>query len=363
MIENVITAISEYGFVAKMLLIVLITVIVDVASRLIVRKMAALAQKNRTGWDDALIEAIGPPAYWLIWVVGLTVAFQISGMMSDDVIDMLNIARILVVIVLFAWFLFRLTEEFGRNLVGKATLSGGIIDQSSVDITSKLIKITVVILALLVSMQTLGFSLTGLLAFGGIGGIAIGFAAQDMLANFFGGLMLYFDRPFKVGDWIRSPDREIEGIVENIGWRMTLIRNFDSRPLYVPNSSFSNITIENVTRMNSRRIYEIVGIRYQDAGAMNQIVDDVRAYLKSHEDIDQDKTVMVGFTTFSPSSLDFFVYCFTQTQAGPEYYKVKQEILLRILEIVEGHGAFCAFPTTTLNIPNPVSMTPSKETG
>ena len=90
-------------------------------------------------------------------------------------------------------------------------------------------------------MQTLGFSVSGVMAFGGIGGIAIGFAAKDLLANFFGALTIYLDRPFSEGDWIRSPDREIEGIVENIGWRLTVIRSFDKRPIYVPNSVFASI--------------------------------------------------------------------------------------------------------------------------
>ena len=361
MIETLTTAISGHGSIAKMVWILLTVVILDIASRLLIRKMAALAQKTRTAWDDALIESIGAPVHWLIWVVGLTLALDISGILPEDVAGILHVARILIVVALFSWFLFRLIESFGTNLVGTATLSGRTIDQSLVDIVSKLIKLIVVILAVLIAMQTLGFSLTGLLAFGGIGGLAVGFAAKDMLANFFGGFMIYFDRPFKVGDWVRSPDREIEGIVEKIGWRVTLIRNFDSRPLYVPNSSFSCITIENVTRMSNRRIYELVGIRYQDAGMMNQIVDDVRAYLESHEGVDQETTLMVGFTAFSASSLDFFIYCFTRTQSGPEYYRVKQDILLRVLGIVEGHGASCAFPTTTLDIPEPVLMTSARE--
>jgi len=356
MIEALTTVISGHGSIVKMAWVLLVVVILDIASRLLIGKLSALTQKSKTAWDDALIQSIGAPVHWLIWVVGLTVALDVSGILPEDVAGMLHVARILIVVALFSWFLFRLIESFGKNLEGTTTLNGATIDQSLVDIVGKLIKLVVVILAVMIAMQTLGFSLTGILTFGGIGGLAIGFAAKDMLANFFGGFMIYFDRPFKVGDWVRSPDREIEGIVEKIGWRVTLIRNFDSRPLYVPNSSFSSITIENVTRMSNRRIYELVGIRYQDAGMMNQIVDDVRSYLESHEGVDQDQTLMVGFTAFSASSLDFFVYCFTRTQSGPEYYRVKQDILLKILDIVECHGASCAFPTTTLDIPDPVNV-------
>ena len=119
------------------------------------------------------------------------------------------------------------------------------------DAMAKLLRLSVIITAGLVVLQTLGFSISGVLAFGGVGGIAVGFAARDLLANFFGGLMIYLDRPFSVGDWVRSPDRNIEGTVERIGWRLTVIRTFDKRPLYVPNSVFANIAVENPSRMAS----------------------------------------------------------------------------------------------------------------
>ncbi|MCY4050562.1 MAG: mechanosensitive ion channel family protein [Gammaproteobacteria bacterium] len=360
MIENLTSTVSEHGTMIKLFATLVVIVILDIVSRLLIRKMTILSQKSKTAWDDALIDSVGAPVRWMIWLVGLTAAIEVSGIVPKDVFGMLHTGRILIIVVLFAWFLFRLIDSLGKNLVGRTTFGGATIDQSLVDIVSKLSKLTVVIFTVLIAMQSLGFSLTGLLAFGGIGGLAVGLAAKDMLANFFGGFMIYFDRPFKVGDWVRSPDREIEGIVERIGWRVTLIRNFDSRPLYVPNSSFSCVTIENVTRMSNRRIYELVGIRYQDAGAMNQIVDDVRSYLQSHSGIDQDQTLMVGFTAFSASSLDFFVYCFTRTQSGPQYFQVKQDVLLKILEIVEGHGASCAFPTTTLEIPDPINVVNTK---
>ena len=120
-------------------------------------------------------------------------------------------------------------------------LSGDDIDETTVDAVAKLLRISVIITGVLVALQSLGYSISGVLAFGGVGGIAVGFAARDLLANFFGGLMIYMDRPFNVGEWIRSPDKEIEGTVEKIGWRLTTIRTFDKRPLYVPNSLFNNL--------------------------------------------------------------------------------------------------------------------------
>jgi len=202
-------------------------------------------------------------------------------------------------------------------------------------------------------LQSLGVSVSGLLAFGGVGGIAVGFAARDLLANFLGGLSIFLDRPFAVGDWIRSPDREIEGTVEDIGWRVTRIRTFDQRPLYVPNSVFSTVALENPSRMLNRRIYETIGIRYDDAGAMEQIVAEVKEMLAAHDDIDKGKTLMVNFVAFGASSLDFFIYCFTRTTDWATYHGVKQDVLVKILKIIEGQGAEVAFPTRTVLLSPP----------
>jgi MscS family membrane protein len=173
-----------------------------------------------------------------------------------------------------------------------------------------------------------------------------------LLANFFGGMMIYLDRPFSVGDWIRSPDREIEGTVEHIGWRLSVIRTFDQRPLYIPNSVFANIAVENPSRMSNRRIYETFGVRYTDTHKMSIIVADVKFLLENHEDIDQGKTLIVNFNAFGPSSVDFFVYTFTKTTNWVLYHGIKERVLLQIYDIIEAHGAEIAFPTSTILLDN-----------
>jgi MscS family membrane protein len=211
------------------------------------------------------------------------------------------------------------------------------------------LRLSVVISAILVLLPTLGIQITALLAFGGVGGIAVGFAAQDLLANFFGGLMIYLDRPFAIGDWIRSPDREIEGTVETIGWRLTVVRTFDKRPLYIPNSVFNKLALENPSRMTNRRIKETIGIRYSDAAKMGAIVEEVKAMLQSHEAIDTSHTLIVNFVSYSASSLDFFIYTFTKTTNWIEFHEIKQDVMLKIIDIVHKHGADFAFPTRTLD--------------
>jgi len=248
------------------------------------------------------------------------------------------------VVGLLALFLYRFVKECEQGFIANG------VDVTTATAIGKLLRASVIITAILSVLQTLGVSVSGIMAFGGIGGIAVGFAAKDLLANFFGGLMIYLDRPFVVGDWIKSPDRQIEGTVENIGWRLTMIRTFDRRPLYVPNSVFANIAVENPSRMQNRRIYETFGVRYDDASRVKLIVDDVRTLLQNHEDIDPACTLIVNFDQFGASSLNFFIYTFTRTTNWIEFHKVKEKVLLQVLEIIEKHGAECAFPTTTVHL-------------
>ena len=313
------------------------------------------AERTRNIWDDALVDAARRPAWVMIWSMGLMWAARITAVQMDQALEQVldQIQRVLL-IVLLAWFLLRLMQQIERRLVDPRYRDKP-ADQTTVSAIGKLLRASVVITAVLVILQSLGYSVSGVLAFGGIGGLAVGFAAKDLLANFFGGLMVYLDRPFVVGNWVRSPDRNIEGTVEHIGWRLTCIRTFDKRPLYIPNAIFNNIVVENPSRMTHRRIYEHIGIRYADIGRMEQIVGDVRQMLQGHEDIDQDQTLMVFFDRCSPSSVDFFIYCFT-TPVWAEFHRVKEDVLLKILDIIESHEAQVAFPTSTLHLPDALAL-------
>jgi MscS family membrane protein len=333
------------------LLILAATVVLSLVCRVVVSKMKQHSTRSRSRWDDAFAKSLGPPLQLLIWVVGLGVALDLIRIPENaGFTGILQSIRDLGVITAITWFLIRLIKSAQENIVAERIRAGKTVDKAAVDAIGKISRLIVGVVAVLVAMQTLGFNLAGVLAVGGVGGIAIGFAAQDLLANFFGGLMIYLDRPFSEGDWIRSPDREIEGTVEDIGWRVTRIRKFDSRPMYIPNSVFTSIALENPSRMTNRRIYETIGIRYDDAGTMERIVQQVSAYLESGEDIDQEQSIMVNFTTFAPSSLDFFVYCFTRTRDWAEFNRIKQGILLSVIRIIEENGAECAFPTTTVHL-------------
>ena len=135
-----------------------------------------------------------------------------------------------------------------------------------------------------------------------------------------------------------------------------MIRDFQSRPLYVPNSVFTTIIVENPSRMANRRIYETIGLRYSDLTSMDKVVADVEAMLRSHDEIDSDKTLMVNFNEFSDSSVDFFIYCFTRTTLWGKFHQVKQDVMLRMADIIEANNAEIAFPTSTIHIGEPIAI-------
>lgn len=268
--------------------------------------------KNKTIWDDLLIKTARKPLKTLIWIFGIIFAIKLTNSYANvDISTNADSFRDIGVIICLSWFVLRVIREYEKQTIKNAIKEN--TDVTTVTAITKLLKATMVITAILMLLQTFGISIGGVLAFGGIGGIAIGFAAKDLLANFFGAMMIYLDRPFTVGDWIRSPDRNIEGTVEDIGWRLTHIRTFDKRMLYIPNAIFSSIAIENPSRMSHRRINETIGVRYEDVTKIPKILQEIKDMLKNHKEIDESQTLMVNLNQFNEYSVDFFIYTFTHT--------------------------------------------------
>ena len=346
---------QHYLWVLELFIVVFAVLLAGYLVNLLVDRFSLKAKETLTVWDDALIEACRKPIVWLIWILGVNFAASIAAKkIESDWLLIIEPVNRLAVIFLGALFLNNFIKRAESNLIDPKFTSKP-MDPTTVRAVARLLRAAILITSFLIAMQLFGYSVSGLLAFGGIGGIAVGFAAKDLLANFFGGLMIYLDRPFAVGDWVRSPDQEIEGTVEDIGWRLTRIRTFDKRPLYIPNCVFANISVENPSRMSHRRIFETIGIRYSDIDKMDQIVHKVRSMLQSHRNIDSSETLIVNFNQFSSSSIDFFVYTFTETTDWIDFHQVKQEILLNISDIIISEGAEVAFPTTTIDLSEGVS--------
>ncbi|RKF13174.1 mechanosensitive ion channel family protein [Alginatibacterium sediminis] len=301
-------------------------------------------EATRFAWDEIVWFALWKPMNWAIAIIGLSmVAAVFARALESNLMGVIPTIRYVLMSSMLLWAAIRAIK------LGEQKLSEQ-HDPTTVFAVGKLLRFTSIILYLLSVFQSLGFSISGVLAFGGMGGLIVGMAAKDLLSNFFGAIVIYLDKPFKVGDWIRSPDREIEGTVEKIGWRVTQIRTFDKRPLYVPNSIFSTIAVENPSRMSNRRIKETVGLRYADASKMSDVVAQVKQMLSEHEQIDTTQTLIVNFDKYNASSIDFFIYTFTKTTDWVLFHEIKHDVLTKVMKIVEDNDAEFAFPTRSLHL-------------
>lgn len=355
--QEIITFITGTGWALEVFAIVLLTMVLHYAETLVYKRLYNHLIRTNNIWDDTIVKALHRPLGFYIWILGLTIAADVVGQHAKEValFEITSPIRAAGTLTVLIWFMIRFIrgceQELLKNKPGRKP-----VDKTTVHAVGQLLCASVVITGVLIGLQMFGIPVSGVVAFGGIGAAGIAFAAKDLLANFFGGLVIYLDRPFSVGDWIRSPDRQIEGTVEYIGWRLTRIRTFDKRPLYVPNGTFSTISVENPSRMTNRRIRTNIGIRYDDAEKMSVILADVEKMLREHDEIDSNQTLMVNLIEFGPSALNFMVYTFTKTTDWVKFQAIQQDVYLKIIDIIAQHGAQCAFPTTTLHVPDGIQL-------
>ena len=339
---------------SSLITITLITLFLFFIKNKLINVIFALSQKTNTVYDELILFSIKTPSTYLIIFGYIFVIIDYFN--KNEVLNLsfsLSSAVFSLIVIIISWSLLRglnyylQLKPFTKNLSSEDDIT---LITETYEIVVRILKILVVVFTALIIMQEIGLSISGLLAFGGVGGLIVGLAAKDLLSNFFGGMMIFFDRPFRVGEFIKSPDRNIEGIVEKIGWRLTVVRTFSKNVLYIPNTAFSSIIVENATRMSNRRINETIGIRYDDLNKMTDIIQDVNNILESNPDIDQTQKAKVYFKSFSASSCDFFIYAFTKTKDWEEFLRIKQDVLLKVAEIIEQHNAEIAYPTTTVFI-------------
>jgi MscS family membrane protein len=215
--------------------------------------------------------------------------------------------------------------------------------------------IVVIVIGGMVVVQEWDFDITGIVTGLGLGGLAFALAAKDTLSNIFGLLMIITDKPFKIGDWIKTP--HVEGTVEDIGFRSVKVRTFAQALVSVPNSIIANNTITNWSRMGKRRIKFNAAFTYSSTKEqLDAFTQKAERYLRNHNDIDQG-TIFVKFSGFNDSSLDVFFYFFTKTTNWGEFLTVQHEVKLEIAKIAEGLNLSFAFPSQSIYM----ETSPTKE--
>jgi len=328
--------------------------LIIVFQRLVVKGLQALTKsitsRTETELDDLLLAAAEKPAGWLILIIGLMVTVHVLNPPAEifPLVPVADHAGRIISIILGVWFLWRLIDGFSAYFSARATQTKTSVDHQLLPFIAKTLKIFLSLTAVLVIAQNMGYSISGLIASLGIGGIAVAMAAKDTISNVFGSIMILVDRPFTIGDWIKTSG--FEGVVEEIGFRSTRIRTFDKTLVNVPNSMLANMVIDNIDARPKRRVKMRIGITYATTPKqLKQAIEGIEKILEHHIGVDQEFS-LVKFDEFEDSSLSIFLYYFTKSTHWDEYLQVRQEINMQIMELLSSLSIEFAFPTRTIHI-------------
>ena len=281
-------------------------------------------------------------------LLSLYIAIKLVSIPNDPITYKDYLIRFLSIFLILniAWFLTSLVSILIHYLERFTAKTESKLDDQLVPILKKFLRIFIFVITGLIIIQNLGFSVSGILAGFGLGGFALAFASKDTLANIFGSIVIFADRPFQIGDWIKTS--ESEGIIEEVGLRSTKIRTFEKTLVTIPNSKVADSVIENISARPKRRISYTLGVKYStSASRLREAVDAIKNILSLHPRVDQE-TILVHFTDFGPSSLNIFIYFFTDTAVWAEYLEIKEDINLKIMENLETLGVEIAFPSTSV---------------
>lgn len=326
--------------IAILLFIILLR---KVFTKYIVAGLKILTSKTETSIDEKLLDAFEKPLSFTFIIIGLYIAFIYLPLSPSQEVLGAKVLRSLVIFVV-TWGLYNLTSSQSNFLEEiKAKLN---IDDILIQFFSKLVQFVLVAIGILMIAQEFGYDVDGFIAGLGLGGLAFALAAKDALANVFGGVVIILEKPFLIGDWIKTSTAE--GTVEEISFRSTKIRAFDQSIITVPNASLASESITNFSKMGKRRISFYLGIsRATPNDKIEKCVARIKTMLENHPDI-HPQTIFVYFEKFGDSSLDIMFYFFTNTTVWGEYLAVREKINLKIMDILAEENVSLAYPSQNI---------------
>ena len=344
-LSNTILDIPYANLIAATLVFLFFLLLRRFFTSVIVVTLQKFAQRTSTHYDEKIISALKGPLGFMFILVGIHLFFILI-FKETEVIK--QILETLVVYTVF-WAILSVTEslrDLVYNITGKLNKD---LSKEMGNFILALIKILIAGIGLGAMLQVWGINVTALVASLGIGGLAFALAAKDTVANLFGSFSLLADRTIRIGEWILV--NNVEGVVEDIGMRTTKIRSFDKSIITLPNHVIANSPIENFSRRGIRRIRMHIGLTYATTTEqITTIVNGIKTMLQTHEGISHDDTLLVNFESFGDSSLNIFVYTFTNTANWENYLQIREDINLKIMKIVAEHGASFAFPSQSVYI-------------
>jgi MscS family membrane protein len=330
---------------------IIVLFIIDLALGHIIKFLQKKNRAKENGWKMDLRYIFHMPIKFLLVFIGVFYVIDILANRFNfiEFMDYINPFRNAVIVICVTWFVLRWKKEIQKMLIDRSQKKKRYLDHASIDFIGKLFTIAVCVMSLLIVLEVVGVNVMPLVAFGGIGAAAIGFAAKDVISNFFGGMMMYITRPVIKGEFIDIPDKKISGLVENIGWYITTVRDYNKCPLYLPNSIFSTSLIKNLSRMTHRRIDEKLQIRYKDFANIQDIIDAIKKYVEEHDFIDTSLPVYVYLDTYAEYSINIDLRCYVLETNYEKFLAIKQDILLNVKKIIVSFNAEMPFPTTHIS--------------
>ena len=314
-------------------------------ARFIIRRLSKFVLKSKNQIDDAIIDVIEGPLKFLPVVIGFFIASSYIDFSANvqNFIDLIN--RSLITIFIF-WLLHQLVVPFSF-LIKKFEDK---ISKPLVDWTLRGLKILIFVLGIVAILELWGIKVGPVIAGLGLFGVAVALGAQDLFKNLISGIMILMEKRFTIGDVILVSG-EVEGVVEQIGFRSTLIRRFDTTPVMIPNYKFAEQSVINHTRRHHRRIRWLIGLEYRTTtqqlksirDQISSLIQDDSKYAKN-----ENTNFFVRIDSFSDSSIDMLVQAFTETNDWGEFLKIKESLAVNIIEIVEKNKAGFAFPSQSI---------------
>ena len=347
--NNGVFGINASDIIVSLVIFLLFYLLRRLIARFILNRLSKLVLRTTTKIDDAVIEVLDGPLKFFPVVIGFFIASTYLDLSEQNQIffDLLN--RSLITIFIF-WLLHQLIIPFSfviKNFESK-------ISKPLVDWTLKGLKILIIILGIVAILELWGIRVGPVIAGLGLFGVAVALGAQDLFKNLISGIMILMERRFTVGDVILVSG-EVEGVVEQIGFRSTLVRRFDSTPVMVPNYKFAEQSVTNYTRRYHRRIRWLIGLEYRTTiDQLKNIRSGISELIEKENDFAKNENVgfYVRIDSFSDSSIDMLVQAFTVTNDWGEFLKIKENLAVKIIEIVEKNKAGFAFPSQSIYFEN-----------
>ncbi|MBL4614024.1 MAG: mechanosensitive ion channel family protein [Magnetovibrio sp.] len=334
-------------------------------TRFIIGTLRFKVSKTKNLLDDEVLTALEEPTRLAPLIIGAFLALQFLDLEDhfQDIAD--NLIRSLITAAIF-WALFRAIKPLSNLLTRLEKLFTAVM----MDWLVKATKMLIAFVGIAAVLEIWGIQVGPILAGLGLFGVAVALGAQDLFKNLIAGILIIAERRFNKGDWIRV-DGVVEGTVEQIGFRSTMVRRFDKAPVYVPNTKLADNAVTNFTAMTHRRIYWHIGVEYRSSiEQLKTIRDGIEEYVLGSDEFAHPPEVstFVRIDKFSDSSIDLMLYCFTKTTDWGEWLEIKERLAYHIKEVVEGAGSSFAFPSTSLYVESmpgeapEVFMPPSKQT-